>query len=446
MVKVSVLTYVLNDITHIEKCIRSVRNQTMRELEILVIDGGSTDGTLEFVRGEAREDSRIRIISCGPGVGLQFNTGLREAIGEYIGICESDDYILPDMYEKQYEVAKQWELDYLKADMNYFFELNGEEIVFPVHIEGAGGLYDSLLFPRQDLRFLKLGIHGFWSGLYRREFLLSQNIFMNETKGASYQDTSFAFMAGMKAKRAMIKRDAFYCYRQDNPNSSVNSPQRVTRLIEEYLLLKKRLTEEGFFEEYKEVYLSWKVRGLLGAYSALPKGIKEECIYIIYKELLGEIKGGRYTEEALSPQDREAVEKVKETFEDFQQYLEKEDTAIDEMKRALIRIPKDRSIIVFGNGSIGELVRRYFVQQGKNLRGFIDNNKDLWSEEKEELPIISPERATKLFPDAVYVIANAVHYEAMRTQLEHLSIKDNQIIICNRLQVLLKQIIFNRKG
>ena len=110
-IKVSVLTYVLNDVMHIEKCVRSIMSQTLRDIEILLIDGGSTDGTLQKLIQFDKEDSRIKLIRSDAGVGKQFNTGLRLASGKYIGICESDDYILPDMYERQYEVAEQYQLD-----------------------------------------------------------------------------------------------------------------------------------------------------------------------------------------------------------------------------------------------------------------------------------------------------------------------------------------------
>ena len=170
--KVSVLIYVLNDQSHIEKCVRSVMVQSLRELEIIVIDGGSTDGTLETVEQLCQEDERIRLIKSGSGVGRQFNTGLQTAQGEYIGICESDDYLLADMYAHQYEVAVRYDLDVLKANVLRFCEdINGEEYSFLFSLSTDETLYDTLLFPQKDSRFLRLGVNGFWSGLYRREFL-----------------------------------------------------------------------------------------------------------------------------------------------------------------------------------------------------------------------------------------------------------------------------------
>ena len=117
-VKVSVITYVKNDVNHIEKCMRSVLDQTLRELEYIVVDGGSTDGTIDIINRLAESDDRIRVMTADIGVGKQFNTGLKAAKGKYIGICESDDFLKHEMYEKQYEIAEKYDLDYVLADYN----------------------------------------------------------------------------------------------------------------------------------------------------------------------------------------------------------------------------------------------------------------------------------------------------------------------------------------
>ena len=278
-IKVSVLVYVLNDMEHIQRCVNSVINQTLQEIEILVIDGGSVDGTLEAVKTISENNSKIRILPSSPGVGFQFNTGLQAARGEYIGICESDDYLLPDMYEKQYKTAKKYQLDMLRADSKHFIETKEGEVAFFVALSKKQELYDCILDLTKDNRILQLGVNSFWSGLYRRQFLLEQKLFMNETRGAAYQDTTFSFLSSVKAKRVMLSQEAFYCYRLDNPNSSVNRPQKITMLMEEYRLLKQRLKEEGLFETYKEIYLSWKINGCLGFFDSLSQELFQVEVY-----------------------------------------------------------------------------------------------------------------------------------------------------------------------
>ena len=149
-IKISVLVYVLNDTEHIEKCVRSVMEQTLQELEIILIDGGSTDGTLEKLERLQSEDKRIRLINSEQGVGCQFNTGLKAAVGKYIGICESDDYIMSNMYERQYELAEKYGLDVLKANVLRFCESEGKYYSFPFALTAEQGMFDVVLYPQED--------------------------------------------------------------------------------------------------------------------------------------------------------------------------------------------------------------------------------------------------------------------------------------------------------
>lgn len=98
--KVTVLLPSLNVAGFIEECLISVTGQTLKELEILCIDAGSTDGTLEILESYAKKDKRIRVLhSDRKSYGYQINKGMDMALGEYLGIVETDDYIAENMYE-----------------------------------------------------------------------------------------------------------------------------------------------------------------------------------------------------------------------------------------------------------------------------------------------------------------------------------------------------------
>ena len=98
--KVSVILPSLNAADSIEKCLQSILNQTLKEIEILCVDAGSTDGTCELLEKYAEADPRIRIVhSEQKSYGYQVNLGIELSQGKYIGIVESDDYIEKDMYE-----------------------------------------------------------------------------------------------------------------------------------------------------------------------------------------------------------------------------------------------------------------------------------------------------------------------------------------------------------
>ena len=97
---ISVIVPVYNREMYLERCVRSIMNQTYQNLEILLVDDGSTDGSGEICERLAKEDKRIRVFHKeNGGSSSARNLGIREAKGEYLGFIDSDDYIELDMYE-----------------------------------------------------------------------------------------------------------------------------------------------------------------------------------------------------------------------------------------------------------------------------------------------------------------------------------------------------------
>ena len=99
--KISVIVPVYNSIECLERCVRSICAQTYQNLEILLVDDGSTDGTGELCERLSSEDQRIRVAhKKNGGASSARNVGLKMAEGEYLGFVDSDDYIEPYVYEK----------------------------------------------------------------------------------------------------------------------------------------------------------------------------------------------------------------------------------------------------------------------------------------------------------------------------------------------------------
>ena len=126
-IKVTVIMPSLNVHSYIRPCIESVINQTLENLEILCIDAGSTDGTLEILQEYEAKDQRIRLIrSDRKSYGYQVNLGIKAAKGEYLAIVETDDSIRDTMYERLTELADQYQLDVIKADYQSFRTVSGK--------------------------------------------------------------------------------------------------------------------------------------------------------------------------------------------------------------------------------------------------------------------------------------------------------------------------------
>ncbi len=244
MVKVSVLVPTLNVRPYIEECLDSIVNQTLRAIEIICIDAGSTDGTLEVLREYAQKDSRIRVIqSDKKSYGYQMNLGLDAATGEYIGIVESDDYIREDMYEHQYALAKSADLDLIKADYKIFYGDKDHRKFVSRKIYHIREMYNKIISYADGADVFSIYV-VIWTGIYKSSFIKDNNIRFNETPGASYQDNGFNFQAMALAKKVWCMGDDFYRLRRDNPNSSVYNKKKVYVLCEEYDFVKRFIAEK----------------------------------------------------------------------------------------------------------------------------------------------------------------------------------------------------------
>ncbi|HWT76044.1 MAG TPA: glycosyltransferase [Mobilitalea sp.] len=106
MAKVSIVVPVYNASKYMENCIDCIRNQTIRDIEIILVDDGSTDGSSELCDRYAQKDNRIKVLhQKNAGVSAARNAGIAIATGEYIGFSDADDYMEPDMYETLYHTA-----------------------------------------------------------------------------------------------------------------------------------------------------------------------------------------------------------------------------------------------------------------------------------------------------------------------------------------------------
>ena len=232
---VSVILPSLNVSQYIEECITSVINQTLKNIEIICVDAGSTDGTLEIIREFEKKDSRIKlIISDKKSYGYQMNLGIDAARGKYIGIVETDDYINVNMYKILFEIAEKYKLDFIKSDFYRFvYDKNGKIELFLNQLGKDKRYYNRVLNPKINKNCFSF-IMNTWSGIYNKEFLKKYNIRHNETPGASFQDTDFWFQTFSFAERAYFLDQPFYMNRRDNPNSSVYNKSKIFAFCDEY--------------------------------------------------------------------------------------------------------------------------------------------------------------------------------------------------------------------
>ena len=240
-IKVSLVVPIYNVERYLRECLDSAANQTLKEIEIICVNDGSTDSSRDIIQEYMDKDSRFSVIDKpNAGYGDSMNRGFKAARGEYIGILESDDWIEPNELEVLYNTAKANDADTVKANFNFYWSVPEPRDEF---FEYATPEMCDHVFEAYDEYQVFYGKPSIWSAIYKRSFVEENNIDFLETPGASYQDAAFNFKVWLASKRSYCIHDAFLHYRQDNETSSVNSPGKIYCVCDEYAEMFRYLKE-----------------------------------------------------------------------------------------------------------------------------------------------------------------------------------------------------------
>ncbi len=126
--KISIIVPVYNCEKYLDEAIKSVLNQTLRELEVIIVNDGSTDNSLDIANKYSSIDNRVKVLTQdNQGVSAARNLGLEAAKGEYIGFIDGDDWIESDMYKTLYSIAIKENVDLVIS--NFEQELEGKNII-----------------------------------------------------------------------------------------------------------------------------------------------------------------------------------------------------------------------------------------------------------------------------------------------------------------------------
>ena len=215
--KVSILVPICNVEKYLTQCLNSLVSQTLQEIEIICINDGSTDNSLQIINRFAEKDKRIVIIDKpNSGYGDSMNRGLEIAKGEYIGIVESDDFADCDMFEQLYNLTDHGSIDIVRSNYYKYWDEKGDADCYHAEIRSYGKIIN--LVQEKEILMVPPAI---WASIYRKKFLLDNKIRFLTTPGASYQDTSFFIKSLFMAKKLIYTENKYLHYRQDNASSSV---------------------------------------------------------------------------------------------------------------------------------------------------------------------------------------------------------------------------------
>ena len=300
VVKVSVLVPCYNVEKYIKQCLDSIVCQTLRDIEIICINDGSTDSTLSILRQYERQDARVKVITKeNSGYGASMNIGLNEAQGEFIGIVESDDFAELDMFEILYNEAKKNNLDIVRSNFYTHSETEKSDRKF----DQSWMKHNVVYAPVDDYKTF-LQQPSVWSNLYRKSFLYENDIKFLETPGASYQDVAFTFKVYASAKSFKMIDNYFIHYRVDNANSSVNSVKKVFCICDEYEEIEKYVNKVHKSDIFKYIIPRMKYDSYSWNYNRLSPDLKFRFLRRMSREfrkylLKGKLKRSFYSKRQL---------------------------------------------------------------------------------------------------------------------------------------------------
>ncbi len=246
--KVTVIIPVYEPGIFLKKCIVSVCSQTLKDIEIIIIDDCGNDGSMQLLSQMALQDSRIRIISNSKneGAGVSRNKGIENAKGEYLAFVDADDYLAPDFIELLYQKGRKENAEIVKGKYVY------------VHNDVTDGIDGECQIVRiesaiKEGRYLyEVFTNGHWSAIYKRKWLNKRKVrYGNSTFG---EDTTFLLRVCSQCRLFSMEPLALY-YHVQNRDS-------MTAKISTYRLEQQRIS----FEEQTDFLLkNWK-REISGKY------------------------------------------------------------------------------------------------------------------------------------------------------------------------------------
>lgn len=210
MVKVSVIIPVYNVEKYLAQCLDSVCAQTLKDIEIICVNDGSTDGSAKILDEYAKKDARIRIITKkNAGLGAARNSGLDIAVGEYVAFIDSDDWVVADYYEKLYDAVVKQNADVSVSNMPYYY--NDDNICFEYVSQYTFGDGKNELISSTD-KINMLQSCTCCNKLYKRQLIEDNKLRFYE--GKLIEDFPFTFLAISLSKKIVCLPRLYQYYRQ----------------------------------------------------------------------------------------------------------------------------------------------------------------------------------------------------------------------------------------
>ncbi|WP_405303707.1 glycosyltransferase family 2 protein [Methanobrevibacter sp.] len=273
MVEISVVVPVYNVEEFLGECLDSIVNQTFKDIEIICVNDGSPDNSLEILKEYAARDDRFIVIDQeNGGHAVASNRGIDIAKGKYLFLMDSDDILDLNAFEHTYKVAEERNVDFVIFQaINYYMDKNELVEAENYSMNALADFVGDRVFNWREVKDFAFKITVTpWSKLYNREFIMKNNIRFPE--GYVFDDNVFFFDVFFAAERMTFLREHLFKRRWYSSSSTTSGGVKFMDYIPICGLIWDVFTKYGVFEEFKEKLFDKKIGTIHHWY----KGIKEE--------------------------------------------------------------------------------------------------------------------------------------------------------------------------
>lgn len=272
--KISVIIPVYNVEKYIEKCLDSVVNQTYKNIEIIIIDDETPDGSIEICKKYIKSDDRIILIQQkNKGLSGARNTGLKKATGEYVLFVDSDDYLSKDALEKfaDYITNSCEKLDVVSGNA---LKVNGE---VSKSIIVGGNSEDTIgeIALKNQIKSYQYNA-PVWLRIYRRNFLIEEQLFFEE--GLLHEDEYWTPFVLAKSKEIRHIDNSFYYYveREDSITNKKNKSRNIQAIVNICSLINSELSTNIYSIDLKKLLKDYTSRLYMNSITLEEKQIENE--------------------------------------------------------------------------------------------------------------------------------------------------------------------------
>ena len=432
-IKVSVIIAVYNSEKFLREALESVINQTLMEIEIICVDDGSTDNSLDIIREYALRDSRIRILrheEKTPGAAAARNMGMDAAKGKYLSFLDSDDFFEPEMLELAYKKAEIEEAevtiwdgymydDRLKIDFIDVWPLRKEylhekEVFVPIEVK------DSIF---------RITPGGAWNVLFSHDMVREKNIRFADA--FIIDDMVFVYTAFAEAKKIAIIRERLIHYRKNNENSQTGKAHEHPEVgYLSSLMLRDELKKRGLLDNYKVAFVNMSAEIAFGYLANMKteenfnklffdlkkKYMRELCLYDIPDNafLSDELLVTRNLIEEKTPTQFLLDKSEKKNFENIR------------FINFISKLKKGDKIVIYGGGKVGrQIFNEMKVLSLYELVGWVDTDY-----KRIGFPMQAPKELRNMEFDVVVIaVKSKVLVQEIKLFLMEIGVNEDKIIL-----------------